>query len=235
MSEESNDEINVGNISHSQNIAIGRNAQVIVYPDYRPDAVYNLPPPNPHFVGRVDQLEMIAANFASAANPLVVTQAIAGLGGVGKTQLALAYAHRHKAAYDLIWQLPANEPAALDDALRRLGAALRLPVQTADAPTARQLVLSWLNGGHQRWLLLYDNVDQMTQRDLRPYLPGGGHVLITSRQPQWQQAAGTSPRCMAASRRRLAATAASAITSRRKSLPRQDRLATWSWAMKTHL
>ncbi|MCB0000794.1 MAG: hypothetical protein KDE56_33750, partial [Anaerolineales bacterium] len=184
----------MGNVSNQGAIAQGKDSQATVnvyhYHGEPPKfPIYNLPPKNPNFVGRIELLTAIHATFQQADASIAITQAIAGLGGVGKTQLALAYAHRHKAAYDLIWQLPANEPAALDDALRRLGAALRLPVQTADAPTARQLVLSWLNGGHQRWLLLYDNVDQMTQRDLRPYLPGGGHVLITSRQPQWQQAA----------------------------------------------
>lgn len=141
------DEINVGNISHSQNIAIGRNAQVIVYPDYRPDAVYNLPPPNPHFVGRIDQLEMIAANFASAANPLVVTQAIAGLGGVGKTQLALAYAHMRRDQYDMLWLLRANDVPTLDNEFRLLGEALGLPVRGQDAETTRTLVLSELSSG----------------------------------------------------------------------------------------
>ncbi|HIP70184.1 MAG TPA: tetratricopeptide repeat protein, partial [Anaerolineae bacterium] len=149
----------------------------------------NLPPANPHFTGRRERLAAIQTAFQNPQNPVAITQTITGLGGVGKTQLALAYAHEQRDAYDLIWLLQADDPAALDGGLRRLGAALRLPVQNADAPTARQIVLSWLNGGHARWLLLYDNVDAIKPGDLRPWLPGGrGHVLITSRQPRWPQA-----------------------------------------------
>ncbi len=109
---------------------------------------------------------------------------------MGKTQLALAYAYAHQERYELIWLLRADDPAVLDGELRSLGAALRLPLPPDDPSAARQMVLSWLNGGDKRWLLLYDNVDKMTPRELRPYLPGGrGHVLITSRRPHWTQAA----------------------------------------------
>ncbi|HFQ93451.1 MAG TPA: hypothetical protein ENK32_05545, partial [Anaerolineae bacterium] len=158
---------------------------------YQPPAfpLDNLPPPNPNFTGRRAQLAAIQTAFQNPKNPVAITQTIAGLGGVGKTQLALAYAHAQRDAYDLIWLLRADDPAALDGGLRQLGAALRLPVQNVDAPTARQIVLGWLNGGHKRWLLLYDNADAIKPGELRPYLPGGaGHVLITSRQTRWPRA-----------------------------------------------
>ena len=149
----------------------------------------NLPPPNPNFVGRRERLAAIQTAFQNPKSPVAITQAIAGLGGVGKTQLALAYAHDQRDAYDLIWLLRADDPATLDGGLRQLGTVLRLPVQNVDAPTARQMVLGWLNGGHKRWLLLYDNADAIKPGELRPYLPGGaGHVLITSRQTRWPQA-----------------------------------------------
>jgi tetratricopeptide (TPR) repeat protein len=151
----------------------------------------NLPPANPNFTGRAALLDAIHSAFHNQNSAIAITQAIAGLGGVGKTQLALAYAQAHRDEYDLIWQMRADDPAALDGDLRALGMVLNLPVQTADAPTARQMVLSRLNGADWRWLLLYDNADQMDARSLRPYLPGGrGHVLITSRRRDWS---GTAP------------------------------------------
>ena len=187
------DEIKVNNIEKSEGIAIGDGARVdinktYVLSAYRPDAVHNLPPPNPHFVGRTEQLEQIAQNFANAANPLVVTQAIAGLGGVGKTQLALAYAHTRRAQYNMLWLLRASDVPTLDNELRLLGEALGLPVRGQDAEAIRTLVLSHLSSSQKQWLLLYDNVDELTPRDLRPYLPGGGHLLITSRRAaaHWQ-------------------------------------------------
>ena len=194
MSDETKDEINIGDVSNSQAIAAGRNARASVtnnyiLPDYRPDAVYNLPQPNPHFVGRAAQLEIIAANFASAANPLVVTQAIAGLGGVGKTQLALAYAHTRRDQYDMLWLLRANDVPTLNNELRLLGVTLELSTpEVQDADVIRTKVLNHLSSSKKRWLLLYDNVDELTPRELRPYLPGGGHLLITSRRAaaHWQ-------------------------------------------------
>jgi hypothetical protein len=151
----------------------------------------NLPPPNPNFTGRQALLNTIQSAFLNPQSAIAITQAIAGLGGVGKTQLALAFAHARRHEYDLIWQVQADDPAALDGDLRALGMVLNLPVQNADAPTARQMVLSRLNGADWRWLLLYDNADQMDARSLRPYLPGGrGHVLITSRRRDWS---GTAP------------------------------------------
>ncbi len=186
------DHIKTGHISDSEAIAIGRGATatVIHFPDTPPQfPLHNLPPPNPHFSGRQEYLAAIQSAFQNPQSEIVITQAIAGLGGVGKTQLALAYAHARQDAYDLIWLLRADDAAALDSELRRLGTMLRLPVQTADAAAARQMVLSWLNGAERRWLLLYDNVDEMDAGELRPFLPGGrGHLLITSRRPHWPRA-----------------------------------------------
>ncbi|MCA9947094.1 MAG: trypsin-like peptidase domain-containing protein, partial [Anaerolineales bacterium] len=147
----------------------------------------NLPPPNPNFTGRQELLAAIQSSFDNQQSSIAITQAIAGLGGVGKTQLALAFAHQHRDEYDLIWLLRADDPATLDGDLRRLGENLSLPVQNADTEAARQMVLSWLNSTEKRWLLLYDDADWIEPRELSSYLPGGhGHVLITSRR-QFEQ------------------------------------------------
>jgi hypothetical protein len=54
--------------------------------------VDNLPQPNPHFVGRAEHLQTIAGPLLPLSpNRLTITQAITGLGGVGKSQLMLAY------------------------------------------------------------------------------------------------------------------------------------------------
>ena len=184
------DNIHAADITNSA-VAIGRGASAHQHHHYPPPAfpLDNLPPANPHFTGRADRLAAIHTAFQKPQSEIAITQAIAGLGGVGKTQLALSYAHAHRDRYDLIWLLQANEPAVLDGELRQLGMTLHLPVQTADAATVRQMVLSWLNGSDKRWLLLYDNADEITPQELRPYLPGGsGHVLITSRRPHWPSA-----------------------------------------------
>ncbi len=145
--------------------------------------ITNLPPANPHFTGRQHLLQAMQSALENQA----ATVAIIGLGGVGKTQLALEFAHRHRHNYDLIWWLNATDATQLDNDLRLLGQQLRLPLPPDDSPTARQMVLSWLSSTNKRWLLIYDNVDSLTPRELNPYRPGGlGHALITSRRPHWR-------------------------------------------------
>lgn len=79
----------------------------------------HLPPGgrNPNFTGREPMLARLGAQLGQAQGTVVVSQAITGLGGVGKTQLAVEYIYRQMAdrqqadaqtAYDLVWWLRAD-------------------------------------------------------------------------------------------------------------------------------
>ncbi len=158
-----------------------------------------LPPPNlpfqrnPNFTGREGLLDQLHHNL-TAGETTAITQAIAGLGGVGKTQLALEYCHRHRDAYDLIWWLRADEEPALAADMVQLGRELGLAVdQMAEQAAQVTLVRRWLEAsGVQenaaRWLLVFDNADTIAPKQLGAYLPhsGPGRVLITSRNPNWR-------------------------------------------------
>ncbi len=146
--------------------------------------VDNLPARNPHFVGRVEHLHTLAAHFSP--EPLTITQAITGLGGVGKSQLMLAFAHQERTKYDILWRVRVDEALAED--FLALGRALRLAVDGVEQAQAVETVRQWLNSCPQRWLLLYDNADETAPGDLYPYLPTNprGRILITSRYPHWQ-------------------------------------------------
>jgi tetratricopeptide (TPR) repeat protein len=105
---------------------------------------------------------------------------------VGKTQLAVEYAYRHAADYDLVWWVRSEEPATLAADLAALAGPLDLPQK--DEPDQRlvvQAVRRWFTQ-HTGWLLVFDNARR--PEDLRGYLPHGasGHVLITSRNPNWR-------------------------------------------------
>ena len=141
----------------------------------------NLSPRNPHFVGRVEHL----AWLATGRGETTITQTIAGLGGVGKSQIMLEFAHQQRDAYDIIWWLRVDEALAED--FLALGRQLGLAVDGLDQATAVQLVRAWLNSSDKRWLLLCDNADQAEPRDLRRLLPANpqGRILITSRNPRW--------------------------------------------------
>ena len=144
----------------------------------------HLPPRNPNFTGREEELENLRASLLDGGTA-ALTQAITGLGGVGKTQLAIEYAHRHRDDYEVIWWVRAEEPAQLADDFGALAKALDLPEKDAtDQSAIRDAVCRWLesNGG---WLLVFDNVPH--PKSLDGYRPGGGkgHLIITSRDPNW--------------------------------------------------
>ena len=147
--------------------------------------VWNIPARNPGFVGRDDLVASIRE--ALTAQDVVVVQAFQGIGGVGKTQLAIEYAHRFASDYKIAWWVDAEQPGLIGDQFAALGAALGGDVATIDTRDLRSVVAAELNR-RGRWLLVFDNADNPAE--IRSWLPsGGGHVLITSRTHSWAEIA----------------------------------------------
>ena len=145
--------------------------------------VWNIPARNPGFTGRDGML--VAVRDRLLAGDRAVVQALQGQAGVGKTQLAIEYAHRFAEAYDVAWWVNAEQAGLIGDQFAALGAALGCVQPGAGTEAVRAAVLADL---HQwgRWLLVFDNAENPT--DVRPWLPGGdGHVLITSRLRSWAE------------------------------------------------
>ncbi|KAB2390485.1 tetratricopeptide repeat protein [Actinomadura montaniterrae] len=115
--------------------------------------------------------------------------ALHGLGGAGKTSVAVEYAHRHQHEYGLVWQVEAEEPATLTAQFAQLAALLGAR-QIADAADPVHQVHAALAARSDRWLLLLDNIPN--QRAIREVLPptGNGDVLATSRSGHWPTEAG---------------------------------------------
>ena len=155
----------------------------------RGPSAWNAPyPRNPHFTGREDLLDVLHA-ACQAAQPVALTQVLRGLGGIGKTQLALEYAYRYGSEYDLMWWLRAEEPATLALDYATLAGRLRLfrdPVN--DQNVLIEAVKRWLES-HNNWLLIFDNASGPDA--VRPYLPRNrqGQVMVTSRHLGWGGAA----------------------------------------------
>src|SRR4051794_20294609 len=144
-------------------------------------AVWRVPPRNPRFTGRDGMLAELRRRLHTGEATLTV-QALYGLGGVGKTQLAIEYAHRFAADYDLVWWLDAEQPVLIGDQLAALAARVDLPSGPTVADTVDRLLAELRGRG--RWLLVFDNAER--PGDVAAYRPAGpGHVLITSRNPGW--------------------------------------------------
>ncbi|HKQ77770.1 MAG TPA: FxSxx-COOH system tetratricopeptide repeat protein [Blastocatellia bacterium] len=147
--------------------------------------VWNVPHrENPHFVGRDELLDQIHKTLNSGQ--AAARTAIHGLGGVGKTQLAAHYAHRHKGDYQIVWWIKAEEPATLAGDYAALATALDLPEKDArEQPVIVAAVRRWLEQ-NPGWLLIFDNA--RSAEEIRAYLPQGraGQALITSRAPNWR-------------------------------------------------
>ncbi|HET9257089.1 MAG TPA: FxSxx-COOH system tetratricopeptide repeat protein, partial [Pseudonocardiaceae bacterium] len=148
------------------------------------EQLWNVPARNPVFTGRQELLVRLHTGWGGSSSAVV--QALYGMGGIGKSALAIEYAHRYGADYDLVWWVPAQQPALVGGRLAELAQALGV-VSTTDPVTMAVGRLLGLLRVRWRWLLIFDNAEDPAA--LAPYLPGGGHVLITSRNPGWQELA----------------------------------------------
>jgi tetratricopeptide (TPR) repeat protein len=155
--------------------------------------IWNVPHSrNPNFTGREDLLKQLHDSLRSGKHA-ALTQALHGLGGIGKTQTATEYCYLNAADYDLVWWIRSEEPGKL--AADYAGLANELGLAEKDARDQRitvQAVRAAL-ARRTRWLLVFDNA--RGPEDVRDYLPQGnnGHVLVTSRNPAFGSVAHALP------------------------------------------
>ncbi|WP_433296030.1 FxSxx-COOH system tetratricopeptide repeat protein [Actinoplanes sp. CA-030573] len=145
----------------------------------------NIPIRNPDFTGREDLLSALRTALVESSKASVLPRALHGLGGVGKTQLALEYVYRFADQYDLIWWIPADQKSLALTSLANLCDELGL-TQNQDQQQTANTVLRYLANGSLSWLLVFDNADE--PEEILPLVPSsGGHVVITSRNQAWSE------------------------------------------------
>jgi tetratricopeptide (TPR) repeat protein len=169
------------------------------------DQIANIPARNVNFTGRDAVLLEIREGLRSRRTGVGLPLTVLGLGGVGKTQVALEYAHRFKADYDVVWWLNCDQPQYIDASLADLGTRLRerlgasVPEEGGVTEVATQVLRVMSEGAAKRWLLIYDNAQVAYQgiqviEPIDRLLPsGGGHVLVTSRDDGWTNLGETLP------------------------------------------
>jgi tetratricopeptide (TPR) repeat protein len=159
-----------------------------------PRPFIGVPPRIASFTGRVDELDRLDT-ILMQEKPAAVTQAsvgravVQGMGGVGKTSLAVEYAHRFRGLYAGVCWCPAKTRTGLLSALAGLavtqGAAT---AEEADVGKAAKAALRRLAEQCATWLFVYDNVTAPDHiADLLP--SAGARVLITSRFSNWSELA----------------------------------------------
>ncbi|HTK05548.1 MAG TPA: FxSxx-COOH system tetratricopeptide repeat protein, partial [Ktedonobacteraceae bacterium] len=143
----------------------------------------NIPfPPNPFFTGQEALLEQLARTLKTGqSTTLSQPQAISGLGGIGKTQIAVEYAYRHRQDYQTIFWVRADTHEALVSGYVTIAGMLNLSEKDEkDQTIIVQAVGQWLKT-HREWLLIFDNADDLAI--VREFIPTvfGGHILLTTR------------------------------------------------------
>ncbi len=162
--------------------ASGKHPPAGPYDVQAPPGLHNLPDLPPRvFVGREEALTALAAAMTRGSK--AITQTVQGLGGVGKTTLALRYAHAHRLVYRLVWWIRADTQEQITTDLASL--AIRIDGKTAAARTTTtedaERAIRWLQT-NPGWLLILDNAEHpSTVSRLLGQLHDAGRLLITSR------------------------------------------------------
>lgn len=154
------------------------------FPAAMPDVWGSVPRRNTRFTGR-ETLFNDAYSLLQAAEPGAGVVTLHGMSGVGKTQLAAEYAHRFGSEYDVVWWVNAEKRVTYRRQLAELAPKLGLQTGQEYGERLRAVRDSLRRGDpYSRWLLILDGADEPDQIwDLVP--TGPGHVVITSRNPEW--------------------------------------------------
>ncbi len=166
----------------------------------------NLKSPLPYFVGRTQQINILkerllpedvnptttsssgaSSSSGSSSTSLPPLQrrscvVLAGAGGMGKSETAIAFAHQYRGSFSVIWWIETATPQSMDRSFRKLAEALDIYIElTSSAETTRERIYLFLGTENlgKPYLLIFDNAEESIE------LPHDDHgrILITTTQP----------------------------------------------------
>lgn len=157
---------------------------------------------NTRFFGREKELVLIdkyllPTNSGKSNDRTLRSFGICGMGGLGKTQIAIQYIYTRRTHFDAIFWLTADDKTALGENFATLAGQLGIedPNDSQDLTVSRERVKEWLSNplrtyegidnqeNEASWLLVFDNADSLSVLDEFWPLTGRGSVLLTSRDP----------------------------------------------------
>ncbi len=136
-----------------------------------------------YFSDPLDNLQTLRTQLQAQGETAVLAKTnVQGMGGVGKTQLALKYSEVFRESYVGVWWFSAETQGGLESDCLLFCEKQGIPVAQNESPG--NAVRDWL-AGQANWLLMYDNAEDVNM--VRPFFPKGGkhHLLLTSRNPNW--------------------------------------------------
>ncbi|PWY82521.1 kinesin light chain [Aspergillus eucalypticola CBS 122712] len=144
---------------------------------------------NPRFLGRKDEIQHLWSLLSAPEGPRRL--AISGLGGIGKTQIALELAylmHEHDAECSVFW-IPSTSDEAIEQAC--IAIAQQLGIQYTKPDEVKERLKEYLCQTSEEWVLIFDGADDMdmwmngsgTTAPLGDFLPSNrhGHIIYTTR------------------------------------------------------
>jgi ankyrin repeat protein/tetratricopeptide (TPR) repeat protein/predicted acylesterase/phospholipase RssA len=164
----------------------------------------NLKSPLPYFVGRTKQIQTLREKLIFDMSPTAASSSgasssssshasssssqkrscivLAGAGGMGKSETAIAFAHQYRDSFSVVWWIETATPESMDRSLRQLAEALDIFIDlTSSADTTRRRIYHFLQTENlgKPYLLIFDNAEESIE------LPQGGNggILITTTQP----------------------------------------------------